>query len=473
MIKRFFKSICIKVKKSINIKLCLWIAVSLIISIAVGILSIFILKPIHFVNVEHVDYDRDRYDTEEQILQFINKLYSQSDNYDKYIKENIKRFHGNIYICDKDGKVKYKNINDGYGMIENINLDEFRNEIQNSINDDIFQVIYPITIENNIFYFIMIKKLDGISIYTYEITYAISIIISAILFIILIYLGIRKKVKYIEYIAVGINEISKGNLNYKINKIGEDELSKVAEQINHMEKSLLSIIERERNSEKNQRELITNISHDLKTPLTVILGYLDIIRTKAYKNEEEYNEYIDTVYKKAKVLEKMIFDLFELVKLGDGEDILNKSNVNINKVLRQVVMDYLPMAEEKNLSIDYIDSESTIILNVDLNKICRVFNNLMDNAIKYTVDNGNIKVHLKEDEAGALIIFTNTCKNINKQNIDNIFDRFYRGDKARSSKVEGSGVGLSIVKKIIEIHNSNIWAELKGDEILFNIRLRG
>ena len=93
----------------------------------------------------------------------------------------------------------------------------------------------------------------------------------------------------------------------------------------------------------------------------------------------------------------------------------------------------------------------------------------MDNAIKYTVDNGNIKVHLKEDEAGALIIFTNTCKNINKQNIDNIFDRFYRGDKARSSKVEGSGVGLSIVKKIIEIHNSNIWAELKGDEILFNI----
>lgn len=130
--------------------------------------------------------------------------------------------------------------------------------------------------------------------------------------------------------------------------------------------NLLNMIEHERESDKVQRELITNISHDLKTPLTIILGYLDIIRSKSYKTEEEQRQYLESA-----------------------------------------------------------------------------FNNLMNNALKYTPENGHINIKLKEDEAGALICFSNTCVNISGEDLNNLFNRFYRGDKARNSKIEGSGVGLS------------------------------
>ena len=121
----------------------------------------------------------------------------------------------------------------------------------------------------------------------------------------LIYLGIKRKVKYIEYISSSLEEISKGNLKYNIKEDGEDEFAVVASNINKMKKSLISIIEKEKENDKKQRELITNISHDLKTPLTIILGYLDIIKTKKYKSDEEKERYIEVTYEKAVGLQQM------------------------------------------------------------------------------------------------------------------------------------------------------------------------
>jgi len=461
-----------KIKKSINIKLSLWILVSLIISAIFGMTVVQILKSTHFIDVHHVDHDRDRYNTEVDVLNFINDLYSEENSKAEYIKKNITSLKGNIYIVNKDGQVQYKSVNDGYTVAESINIDAFKNEMKKSNNDE-FKVLYPLTIDNNVYYLVMVKNLQGVSIYSHEITYAVAAIFALILFIFLIYFGLRKKIKYMEYISSSIKEISKGNLNYELAMKGEDELAYVANQINLMEKSLLNMIEKERHNDEMQRELITNISHDLKTPLTIILGYLDIIRTKAYKSEDEKDKYIETTYEKALLLQKMVLKLFELVKLSDKEIVLNKSDVNINKLLMQVITDYSGVADEKNISIEYKNSQSPITLNVDLDKICRVFDNLMNNAIKYSEGNENITVSLEEDEAGAVISFRNKCKGINEEDLDMLFNRFYRGDKARNSSVEGSGIGLSIVKRIIELHNSNIWGELHDDEIWFIIRLRG
>lgn len=472
MFKLWIMKIYNKIKKSINAKLSLWIVISLIISVIFGMTVVQVLKPAHFIDVKHIDYDKDRYDTEAEVLNFINALCSEENNKDEYIKKNITAFKGNVYIVDKAGKVKYKSVSDGYAVPEAINIDAFKSEMKKSSNNE-FKILYPLTLDNNIYYLIMIKNLQGVSIYSHEISYAVAAVIALILFIFLIYFGIRRKTKYIEYISSSIKEISKGNLNYELAMKGEDELAYVANQINSMEKSILNMIEKERKSDKLQRELITNISHDLKTPLTIILGYLDIIRSKAYKSEDEESKYIETTYEKALLLQKMVLSLFELVKLNDKEIVLNKSDVNINKLLRQIITDYSGVTEEKKITIEYKDAHSPIILNVDLDKICRVFNNLMSNAIKYSEVNGNIVVALEEDKAGAVISFRNKCKNIKEEDLDTLFNRFYRGDKARNSSIEGSGIGLSIVKRIIELHNSNIWAELHDDEIWFIIRLRG
>jgi signal transduction histidine kinase len=472
MFKIWIIKISNKIKKSINAKLSLWIVVSLIISGVFGMAVVQILKPAHFIAVQHVDYDKDRYDTEADVLNFINDLYNTENNQEEYIKKNITSFKGNIYIVNKDGQVQYKSVNDGYAVAESINIDAFKKEME-KISDNEFKILYPLTMDNNVYYLVMIKNLTGRYSYSDEINYTVSAIFALILFIFLIYFGLRGKIKYLEYISSSIREISKGNLNYELQMKGEDELGFVANQINLMEKNLLNMIEKERQNDRMQYELITNISHDLKTPLTIILGYLDIVRTKSYKSEDEEDKYIETTYEKALLLQNMVLKLFELFKLSDKEIVLNKSDVNINKLLGQVITDHSGVAEGKNISIEYKNFESTITLNVDLDKICRVFNNLMSNAIKYSEKNQKIIVTLEKDAAGALISFRNKCKNINEEDLERLFNRFYRGDKARNSSIEGSGIGLSIVKRIIELHNSNIWAELNEDEIWFIIRLRG
>lgn len=472
MMKLLIDKASSKIKKSINIKLSLWVALSLVISMTIGILIVEVVKPLHFINVKHIDYDKDRYDTEGQVLDFIDGLYSEGEDKDQYIKNNISSFKGNIYIIDKNGKVQYKNINDGYEMVDVIDTTSFRKEIEEG-DKRVYRTMYPLTINNDICYFIMIKNLDGEVLYSYEVTYIIAVITSLAVFIIMIYLGIKRKVKYIEYISSSLEEISKGNLKYNIKEDGEDEFAVVASNINKMKKSLISIIEKEKENDKKQRELITNISHDLKTPLTIILGYLDIIKTKKYKSDEEKERYIEVTYEKAVGLQQMVLKLFDLVKLADKETVLDRRKVNINRLLRQVILEYFPIAEGKNIIIEYNAPEDTIILEVDLDKMCIVFDNLISNAVKYSKENEKVIVTLEHDDAGVLIHFKNKCINVNKDDLSNLFNRFYRGDKARNSSIEGSGIGLSIAKRIIELHNSNIWAELEDDEISFIIRLRG
>lgn len=462
-----------KIRKSLKIKLSLWIAVSLLISAGVGIFISNVLKPINGVNVKHVDYDKDKYRTQECIMELINDFYSTNEDKDSFLKNRLRIIYGNAYIVSADGKVKYKYEENGYG-ISTIDLNDFRKQLKWSYNHPAeYKVIYPFTIDKEIYYIVVIKHLHGVVSYTHETSYIIGAIAGFLLFVLLIHRGINRKVKYIEYISSSIKEISKGNLDYDLKLQGMDELAAVSGEINNMEKSLKRMVHKETESDRKQKELITNISHDLKTPLTIILGYLDIIRTGTCKSEEEKKQYIETSYEKAQLLQKMVLKLFDLVKLNNDEVSLNKSEVDINKLLMQVITDYSAVADEKKIKINYEGIDKTLMLNIDIDKMCRVFNNLLNNAVKYSECNSKINVTLKKDMEGALISFRNKCDNLTEDDVEHIFDRFYRGDKARNSSVEGSGIGLSIVKSIIELHNSSIWAELHDDEIWFIMRLRG
>ncbi len=475
-IKQIVKETVNKLKKKINesiyIKLIGWTSTCLIISCLIGFLISEVIKPIKIVNQIHVNYDIDRNDSDKDILVFIRELYENKGREEEYITKKLPNFKGNTYITDINGKVVYRN--DGnLNYFQQIDIEKFKENMRMENRSDKYAIIYPLIIKDSVFYIIQSKTLNAKVTYTKEWIYAISISVAFVLFILLMFIGVRKKIIYIKHISFALDKISKGDLNYGVEIIGEDELAQVAKEINNMEKALLEKIEGEKKIEKQKSELITNISHDLKTPLTIILGYLDIIRIKQYRSEEERDNYIEITYNKAISLQKMVLKLFELVKLGDKEIDLSKREVNINKLLKQVVVEYAPLAEEKGIKADIICSNENINLNVDLDKICRIFNNLMDNAIKYSPNNETISIILEKDEIGARIVFKNKCNNLKKEDAKQLFNRFYRGDKARNSSTEGSGIGLSIVKNIVELHDSKIWAEIENEEIFFILRLRG
>lgn len=471
IVKQNFNKLRKRINNSIYIKLIGWTSICLIISCLVGFLASEVIKPIKIVNQIHVDYDIDRYDSDKDILFFIRELYENKGSEKEYIIKNLSKFKGNTYITDVDGKVVYTN-EDSSGFAQAIDIEKFKGKIKEAKKEE-YNVIYPLVLNDKVFYIIQSKELNAKVTYTKEWIYLISTIIAFLLFIILMFVGVRKKIIYIQYISSSVDKISKGDLNYEVAVKGEDELAQVAKEINNMEKALLEKIEDEKKLEKQKRELITNISHDLKTPLTIILGYLDIIKIKQYKSEEERDNYIEITYNKAISLQKMVLKLFELVKLGDKEITLNKREVNINKLLKQVLLEYEPLAEEKGIASNITCSNENINLNVDLDKICRVFNNLMENAIKYSPRNESINIILEKDGIGARVVFKNKCNNLKEEDVKQLFNRFYRGDKARNSITEGSGIGLSIVKNIVELHDSKIWAEIRNEEIFFILRLRG
>jgi signal transduction histidine kinase len=168
----------------------------------------------------------------------------------------------------------------------------------------------------------------------------------------------------------------------------------------------------------------------------------------------------------------MILKLFELIETGKGSQTLMRSEVNLSRLLRQIVLEHEPLAEERGISVTTDIQEDKIMISLDLEKITRVMNNLMSNAVKYCSESGKIHASLETGENSVLLTINNTSSEMKEEDMENLFKKFYRGDKARNSAIEGNGIGLSIAKNIVELHDGKIWAEYANGEISFIIRLR-
>lgn len=180
MFKLWKMKISNKIKKSINIKLSLWILISLIISVMFGTGVAQIFEATHLLDVKHVDYDKERNDTVIEVLNFINGLYKEENNKDKYIKKNIASFKEcTIYIVNKNGDVEYQGVDD---RAECIYIDGFINDMEET-NDNLIKILYPLSIDNNIHYLVYTKFMRGVPIYTHEIGYVVAAILSLILWL--------------------------------------------------------------------------------------------------------------------------------------------------------------------------------------------------------------------------------------------------------------------------------------------------
>lgn len=323
-----------------------------------------------------------------------------------------------------------------------------------------------------LFVFNLLSLLGGavifcILVYTWPYYLILAGILGVISFLIINSLLVRNKLNYFKEITDGIAEISKGNLDYRVTVKGEDEFRTLAQNINHMSEQLINKIEDERRAERTKNELITNVSHDLKTPLTTIIGYLTLLNDKKYESQDILAEYVGKAYTKSLKLKKLIEDLFEYTKLSNGIIQANKLTIDLIALLEQQMGEISILAKQNNLSFVKRFSHPSIMVNVDSDLIARVFENVFSNAIKYSYKDlpGEILVTVTKETNHVQISVENQGNTIPTELLPLLFERFFRADQSRNSRTSGSGLGLAIAKSIIDLHGGEIYAESEANKI--------
>ncbi|MCT8977227.1 HAMP domain-containing histidine kinase [Clostridium sp. CX1] len=316
----------------------------------------------------------------------------------------------------------------------------------------------------------ILAKANSITILEYNIIALIIFAIGIAVFLIMFLLLVNNKIKYIKYISKQVSKIANEELGLSLKVRGNDELAELCKNINIMSKQLKEKFDYERELENTKNELITNVSHDLRTPLTAIIGYLDILTNEKYKAKEE-KEYLNSAYNLSIKLKKLIDELFEYTKLSSSDIFLELVETDIGSILIQILGEYAPVFETKGLGIITYICDTKLPVKVDIEKIIRVFDNVLGNAEKYSNKPSDIIVRAYRNEDNIIISVSNKGKDIKKDKLDKMFEKFYRMDNSRSSKIEGSGLGLAISKKIVELHNGQIGAESNEDIVTINIRL--
>lgn len=444
------------------------------------------------INSPYIDYDNGKriiasY-AENISREIINGKLSVEDKnrIDKIIQSYGVDSSIKVLITDLEGKVLFRSSNaseneiDIYSLIKNFMESNqgnyvYSNGTINKVSDGTSEYVtfYPVDF-SDVKTYLIVKGIPQPRILENTISTEnsfMALIIAVGAFILLFILITNSKMKYIEEISLGLKEISTGNLSYRVETRGKDELCNLAGNINFMAEEIELMIEKERKAEKTKNELITNVSHDLRTPLTSVMGYLGLIRDKKYENEEQIEEYLQIASAKAEKLKVLIEDLFEYTKLTNEGVGLRIEEVNINELVEQLLEELMPIFDENNIEVNKNITNEKILLNIDGDKIVRVFENILMNAVKYGYKPGEVSVSVYKGDSKAVISISNRGEHIASEDLDKLFDRFYRVDKARTTESGGSGLGLAIAKSIVKLHNGEIWAKCEGNLITFTVEL--
>ena len=279
-------------------------------------------------------------------------------------------------------------------------------------------------------------------------------------------------IRYISRISEAVQNISEGNLNTVIDVIGDDEFSSMAANLNHMAADIKKLMEKERESERTKNELIPNVAHDLRTPLTSIIGYLELLSGKVEIPAEMQKKYIDIAYAKSKRLEKLIEDLFGFTKMNYGKVAMHVSKVDIVKLLSQLLEEFYPSFKDKNLSYELQSNVPGKVITADGNLLARLFDNLINNAIKYGADGKRVLVQIHAEEEVVTVSVTNYGYVIPADELPLLFNKFYRVEQSRSTNTGGTGLGLAIAKNIVDMHGGTIQVTSDLNGTVFTVRLR-
>lgn len=311
--------------------------------------------------------------------------------------------------------------------------------------------------------------LDNIYELVFERAYFIFIIFGTTLIIVLslLYKLLNKIFSYVFAVSESADKLFDKNVEY-INL--PPEMVEVEKKLNHFKTEAIKNERLARENEQKKDELIVYLAHDIKTPLTSMIGYLSLLSEIKDMPQEQRNRYIDIALDKSYRLEYLINELFDVARFNSEKNVLEKEEINLNLMLEQIADDFYPTLKEMNKKINFTSDEKTI-LYADPDKLSRVFNNLIKNAVNYSKENTDIDISILNKENQATVKITNKGKQIPKEKLDKIFEKFYRLDSSRTSKTGGSGLGLAIAKEIVELHGGRIYAESDMKETTFSVIL--
>lgn len=311
--------------------------------------------------------------------------------------------------------------------------------------------------------------LDNIYELVFERAYFIFIIFGTTLIIVLslLYKLLNKIFSYVFAVSESADKLFDKNVEY-INL--PPEMVEVEKKLNHFKTEAIKNERLARENEQKKDELIVYLAHDIKIPLTSMIGYLSLLSEIKDMPQEQRNRYIDIALDKSYRLEYLINELFDVARFNSEKIVLEKEEINLNLMLEQIADDFYPTLKEMNKKINFTSDEKTI-LYADLDKLSRVFNNLIKNAVNYSKENTDIDISILNKENQATVKITNKGKQIPKEKLDKIFEKFYRLDSSRTSKTGGSGLGLAIAKEIVELHGGRIYAESDMKETTFSVIL--
>ncbi|KLU76273.1 sensor histidine kinase [Clostridium botulinum] len=271
-------------------------------------------------------------------------------------------------------------------------------------------------------------------------------------------------IKPLEQINSAADKISKGEVHKRVQVQSGDEIGALANSFNSMAKSLEEV-------EENRRVFISNVSHELRSPITSIKGFIGGILDGVIPKEKE-NYYLSVAYEEIQRLTRLINDLLDLSSIEAGKFVLNVKEEDINEIIRLSIIKFETVIKSKKINVEvWLDDERLSVL-VDRDKIIQVITNLIDNAIKYGKEEGNIEIRTKVKGQKVFVSVYNDGPNISKEDGKYIWDRFYKGDKSRTLKVS-TGLGLSIVRRIVTQHGGDIWFENKENKgVIFTFTLK-
>lgn len=317
----------------------------------------------------------------------------------------------------------------------------------------------------------ILPEIKGI-LFDMVISVVLILIFTAGMLTVWIYQGI---INPIHKLQIAAQNIKAGNLDFTIEAAGKDEIGQLCRNFEEMRFRLKESAEEKVEGEKENKVLISNISHDLKTPITAIKGYVEGIMDGVAASPEKLDKYIRTIYNKANDMDRLIDELTFYSKIDTHKIPYTFTKINVAGYFKDCVEEVGLDLDANNIELGYFNYvDEDVVVIADAEQMKRVINNIISNSVKYLdKKKGLINIRIKDEGDFIQVEIEDNGKGIAAKDLPNIFDRFYRTDSSRNSSKGGSGIGLSIVRKIIEDHGGKIWATSKvgiGTEIHFVLR---